>query len=275
MAYRVVCTSCRTVLGPDETCDLCANRPVVDLDSEHGRAEWMRVSWTSEESARGFNVFMAMFIGILLSAMALGIVGVKVHSTVLCVAAFLFAPLAVCLLVAVLPLDRWSKKRVPKGADTRPLVPTGYEALIGRIGPFGSGASELAETKGPAIEAFELRVEDGTVLLRGGRSLGFELLLDDGRTIRVPEGRVRLEPSEDEPSSDAALVRIWLDGMFPEQESKTKGMFPYKKGISISLRPGDRIRMRVPPSWEEPEGAGYRGGGKTVRKGLVPWIEKA
>jgi hypothetical protein len=248
-SLSVICMGCRTLLSPDERCDLC-DRDRLSLLAPDERKRVIAESTRREmlppkPTANGLRLAMIIAVeaGLLAATVVVAREADSIGDTV--GAGFLVgASLALLLVLAPLARERWRLHRgrrgidVPRGVTSTPARPISLEKLEGTV----AGERRLVAA------AFELRDQDEHLIAAASESLGFEVTLDDGRAAVVPAGRVRFARGKAivEETSLPAFVNA------PEP-------LPRARIYAWSLRGGDPVVLHG--TWEErspSEELGYR-----------------
>ena len=157
----------------------------------------------------------------------------------------------------------------PHGALRRalPMIRRGPSGLVlegQSLNAPASGASCLAW----GIELRCARFLGGDVMLRDGRTAGFELRLDDGSLVRVPKGRVRLVGGFVQQRPEGESWRRYLDGLDPSPPAdEPYPPFPHDAALEARLGSGQRVQIVSPlerASADEAQAGGYRVAPKAV-----------
>ncbi len=271
-----VCVDCRTLLGPNEACDGGAKHRVASLETPQGRKALLTEVW-GPPSVRRRAKQLAKAGGSSLGAGTIfqgcGECGsVAAESELIAVVAVvaLIAAVGVALYWIIAKIFEavraYQNRPRPNGGITRP------PSLGRKAGPSGvvigqTGMLTPATGKECVAWALDLRNKRflGTdVMLHDAETCGFEVRLDDGTSLRIPGGRIRLEgPSERIDRSDATLVGAFVETISRADHPDDVELepFPYDTVDEVVVRPGDRVRVFGELEREvDPEApGGYRG----------------
>ena len=256
-----VCIDCRTLLGPKEACDGGPKHRVTSVETPEGRNALRTEVW-GPPSVRRRAKQLAKAGGTSLGAGSIfeGCTGCGDCGSVALDAEFLPVVAAVALIAAAGVLIYWIIAKIyeairayqnrprPNGGITKP------PSLGRRPGPRGVVIGQtqmLSPATGKECVAWSLDLRNerflGTdLMLHDAETSGFEVKLDDGTTLRVPGGRIRLEgPKERSDRSDAPPVEGFVQTISREDDPEDAGLdpFPYDTVDEIVVRPGDRVRI--------------------------------
>lgn len=122
-----------------------------------------------------------------------------------------------------------------------------------------------------AFELYEKEVIGGSAMLREARTGGLEVALDDGRTLRVPEGRVRIVGPRVRVDTDASSVGRLVAELDPDRDLRKQELFPHDFARALTLGPGDRVDVLGEVRVEaDPSASGYRSNAAVVVPVGVP-----
>ncbi|MEM6787826.1 MAG: hypothetical protein AAF928_18665 [Myxococcota bacterium] len=233
-----LCLSCRTLLGPDQVCDHAPAHRVAALRDQAGYAAAMAevwgppsrrrqakalaaaggsgagfaAIWQSLSGSCGGGATMPSFDGIIIGVILLVVAAIPASGW------WLFTATR----------NRWRAYRnrlKPRGAVHRPAPMRLASAKRGRLvdGDFMLSPVTGAPCRGYALELSRRSRWGGRdVMLRMARTHGFTVALDDGDTLVVPEGRIRLRG----PTARVAAPPLpWLDELAP-REAEDRASFP-------------------------------------------------
>lgn len=256
-----VCVDCRTLLGPKEACDGGAKHRVVSVETPAGRNALRTEVW-GPPSVRRRAKQLAKAGGTSLGAGTLfeGCTGCSDCGTlalegefvaiVAVIALIAAAGVAIYWLIAkiVEAIRAYQNRPRPNGGITKP------PSLGRKAGPSGVVIGQtgmLAPATGTSCVAWSLDLRNkrflGTdLMLHDAETSGFEVKLDDGTTLRVPGGRIRIEgPKERVDRSDAPPVDEFVQTISHEDDPEDAGLdpFPFDTVDEIVVRPGDRVRV--------------------------------
>jgi hypothetical protein len=178
-------------------------------------------------------------------------------------------------------IQRRRQRLRPNGALRRPRLPAGGHHR-GRV---AVDASTVVGLSGAAGVAHALRLRTGRFLhsdlmLVDGRSAGFLVQLEDGRQVRVPAGRVRLQgPVKRERVVSRARADLRVDRLDPLgqqlQSAEELDPIPYDRAGELVLRPGDPVELwgRLEPV-VDPRAAhgGYRQPAASLLEPVGPFV---
>ncbi|MDI1445004.1 hypothetical protein [Polyangium sp. 6x1] len=256
-----VCIDCRTLLGPKEACDGGPKHRVTSLETPAGRKALLTEVW-GPPSVRRRAKQLAKAGGGGLGAGTLfeGCTGCGDCGTfalegefavVLAVIALIaMAGVALYWIIAkiVEAIRAYQNRPRPNGGLTKP------PSLRRRAGPSGVVVGQthmLAPATGKSCVAWALDLRNdrflGTdLMLHDAETTGFDVKLDDGTTLRVPGGRIRIEgPRERVDRSDAPPVDGFVQTITHQDDPEDEGLdpFPFDTVDEIVVRPGDRVRI--------------------------------
>jgi hypothetical protein len=156
------------------------------------------------------------------------------------------------------------RRDVPLGASSEPMRGSSAPPLTGRVAAARLARSPLTDTPCAAFAVqFRHRRADGSpVTLRDGATIGFDIVADDGVTVRVAPGRVDLTAAGRRLDRFHPNIRRYLASIDPDGRPSTPWQrilaaaftgrsqvgdaFPYTAVLQAVLRPGDRVRLHNP-----------------------------
>lgn len=106
-----------------------------------------------------------------------------------------------------------------------------------------------ASALGYAMELYEEKVFGGGAMLRDARVSDLEIALDDGRTLRIPKGRVRVlgkrqKAGSGAPAVDKDRTKEFLRSLDPRAPLiEGRDLFPFDHVRALTIEPGDRIEV--------------------------------
>jgi hypothetical protein len=180
------------------------------------------------------------------------------------VAAAAFAVVAALVGWLVMALVRWIRGRMdtpkPHGALRKPPKANGRSNGAGVVS--GAARVELPWREGEALAyALELHTKSafgGGALLRDAVTAGFDLMLDDGRAVRVPPGRVTVVGKLESERVERDRMDRFLGDIDPKHVERT--LFPYDYARAVAIEPGDRVEVlgELERTADATQGHGYR-----------------
>ena len=258
---RRLCLECRSALPHGEPCSWMTHS-VVDMDHPAGWESLQARVWGAM-SRRDIIMpptalilaFVALFVACAGAAIGFAVSFLttsNVRGVFIICALIVGAPMA-----AAYSLLRflYQKNRIvrehdrPRGAATEPLPPQGGMVLSGRIEAAAAALSPLSREPcvGFAIELERTDASGSPVMLRDSASLGFSVVEDGGRTIRIQPGALVLVGPRDE-VRDRGDVAAYLKALAPPPagagEDGDHPPFPWDRAREALLRPGDRVTVR-------------------------------
>jgi hypothetical protein len=93
------------------------------------------------------------------------------------------------------------------------------------------------------MELYEKRVFGGGAMLRDACTAGFEVMLDDGRILKIPAGRVRILGKRERVDTDSAKIEDFVQSIDPERDQAPRPRFPYDFARAVTIDPGDRVEI--------------------------------
>lgn len=263
-AQRAACADCRSIVEAESGCDADATHRVYPLSDAAGRAALTRATWeTRPRDAERRAYLQQLQNRWFAAAAATGLI------TAACMLLDepLFGPylpfLTGFLLLAAFALslpkvgqrltELKAPVRSPRGVHFAVVPPVA--GLPGRIAVEGDGST-------PPLVAFELRLGDGATTLRHAWCRDHLVLLDDGRTVRIPAGRVRLQAGperwEELPRAEAtSYLRAIEPDPGPPATEGSDTPFPFDGAFLLQARDGDEVRLESPlAAFEQREAGG-------------------
>jgi hypothetical protein len=259
---NTVCLDCRTALGEGEACDGGKGHRTANLHAPEGREQLLREVWGPPGLRRKVKRMAAAGGS---GAVAGGLLecGGEVGCGLLdCVGAGEFAPAAIVILVAagaavllyllvafIVHKVRERRSRIKPNGALRPPLPRGRRVS----GTIAADAPTVPTLSGEQAAAFGLRLTTrrflrSDVMLLDGVSAGFSVALADGREVRVPAGRVRVEgPAARGRALSAKRVASYLRGLdplrrYPEAAEELEPI-PFDVAREHVLRPGEPVEL--------------------------------
>lgn len=275
-----ICLACRTLFDANQSCPGGGAHKTVTLREPRGRSQLADEVWGPDSRARkarqaakagasgaGFGSMLEGCGGCEVGGFDAGLLGIV-----------LAAGVAILLFWLVRWVVRWVRAKMdrpkPHGALAKAPRPKA-RALAGSGVVRGGTPMALPWAAGSAfayaMELYEARPFGGGAMLREAVSAELEIALDDGRTVRIPAGRIRvLDPL---PAVDGERMRLegHLGGLVPRSSEGEASLFPFDHVRARTLGPGDRVELfgELTPA---PDGAasGYRIGGGVLEPVDVP-----
>lgn len=276
-----ICLTCRTLYDANEECRGKKHR-TVSIVSQAGRQELDDEVWGPDSRARAMRQAAKAGAGGgaasgldwcgggcgpfdacdgLTASGELG--GVVVGIIVVIVGALIGIALFFIIRWIVRFLREKLRKPVPHGAlQGAPKLKKGVASMSGVVHggdsletPWKSDSSAYAW----AMELHENRVLGGGAMLRDARTAGFALQLDDGRSLRIPAGRIRVVSPLDR-VHDADTTK--LEGMvrnIDRARGDARTVFPFDFARAVTIEEGDRVEVlgELTPD-PDAQGGGYR-----------------
>jgi hypothetical protein len=292
-ARTTICLDCRTALDEGQTCDGGKRHRTANLHTAAGREQLLREVWGPPGLRRKARRIAAAGGS---GAVAGGLLecGGEVGCGVLdCVGAGEFAPAVIAVLIAagaailvyllvafIVRKVRERRNTVKPAGALRPPLPRGRR-VSGTIAP---DAATVTSLSGEQAAAFGLRLTArrflrSDVMLLDGVSAGFTVTLRDGREVRVPPGRVRVEgPARQGRALSDEVVESYLCGLDPQRKTvqavQELEPIPFDEAREIALRPGAAVELvaeleLVPDPSVRPGGYREAAAGVLVPRGVV------
>ena len=259
-----VCLACRSLFAKGETCDGGRGHTVVDLGIKKGRRALVRTVWGESARLKAKEVARAggTGAGIGTAGQALDCGGCgscgdvggagdlgELLIGILIVIAFAFVAVALYFVIKWIVLFVRRKMNEPraKGAAFAPPELPSEGNLLGRV----AGPAELAAPIGGeacvafGVELVERRLVRRDVMLRDARTCGFDVALDDGRTLRVPAGRIHLEgPFHRASRAVLPEVEPYVQAIDTQRTSdEALAPIPFDEVGELFLAPGDHVEI--------------------------------
>jgi hypothetical protein len=277
-----VCLTCRTLYLKNEECRGKKHR-TVSIVSQSGRSELDDEVWGPDSRARAMRqaakagagggaagaldwcgggcgpldacdgLTAGGELGGLLAGIVLVIIG---------------ALIGIVLFFVIRALVRWLREKlrrpVPHGAlQAAPKLKKGVTSISGLVRaageklelPWKSDRSAYAW----AMELHAQRVLGGGAMLRDARTSGFSLQLDDGRSLRIPAGRIRVvSPLARVEDADIAQLEGMVNGI-DRARGGARTVFPFEYARGVTIEEGDRVEVlgELAPD-PDAQGGGYR-----------------
>lgn len=253
-AARRFCLDCRTPLATRAQCDGGKAHRVVDLATVEGRVGFFNEVWGPASLRRSAR-----------QAAKAGGAGAAVDSCAnasacdgcsgIGDAGELGAVIAGILIAAVVAVAIWwvvSKIIEYVRMKRAQLKPKG--ALIGA--PRGGGAAVYGTVRSAksadgvaavALQLLQSRLGANAVMLRYASTDGMEIALDDGSTVRIDPGRVRLDGTF-EAVDDPIVAHDLIDATVGEPLKDDEGyeLIPFNVCQRVTLKVGDRVALFGP-----------------------------
>jgi hypothetical protein len=242
---RAICLDCRTLLDGEEPCDVAAHR-VASLRTFAGRERLLVEVWGGSETRRAemerarhdgrkhlWVGVGALGLPLLLHAHLWWAIGVVVSLS--------------CLIDAALRQKVWrpGARLSPHGAAQRPAAIGGGSALRG----VAVGVPELrAPASGRPCLAYALSLQRRrSVMLMAARTGPLTIQLEDGGTVEVPAGRLRMAGADEMVVGASGLLRRFLLAIDPlRAQAVDLDPFPIGQVREAILVEGDRVEIESP-----------------------------
>jgi hypothetical protein len=278
------CLDCRTLLGRDAACDGGRFHRVVSLGTEGGAERVRAQVWGPPDlRKRAADSAKAGTLGAFAQGAVDGCsgctagVGTSLEGLALLLLGMLVAFVVVGLVLWVaetlyVAIRRRLTRLRPAGVAGTP--PRRRERLRGTIvggAPISPPVGEGAGVAWGLVARSSDAIGAGDVLLAAGGTDGFSLRLDDGRTLEVPPGRVRVA------SDGAGWTRVpvpalkdWLAELDGRADSELHPPLPADRGQAAVLATGDRVEVAADLERVAADGGAYRDGAARLRARGVP-----
>ena len=268
-----ICLACRTLLAEGETCpgrtheavSLKTPAGVHKLDDEvwgpDSRARQARQAAKAAVGGAGVGSF---FEGC--SGCDAGGLDASGEAILIVLAVVIAAGVAILLYFVLRALVRWIREKMdrpkPHGALAKAPRPTSRAVAAAGVIRAGTPMAlpwAAGSVFGYAMQLYEARAFGGGAMLRDAATAGFEVALDDGRTLRVPAGRIQLVGKLPRVQAEDARIEAALAQLVPRDPGETD-LFPFDRVRGRTLGPGDRIELlgEVTIAADEAGGVGYR-----------------
>jgi hypothetical protein len=255
-----VCLTCRRRLAAEEQCPGDATHPVIDLSRGNGLRKLERAARRTsrkrflENRARWFLRTLGHLTGNGFIPAVGAVFALYKGISVL--------PFTLLVTVGALPIvmayhgfkdEPLFPRLTRKGSDTflmgAPRIPLALPASERMHGKVVADAALTAPASGAACVAYSLELSHdealvSTVMFRDSVTIGFEVLLSDGRTLRVGAGEIELRPPpEPVPGRRRWRLRGYLQGIDPRLASRSAGAIPFNQIRERILAPGDEVEV--------------------------------
>jgi hypothetical protein len=264
---NAVCLDCRTALVDGEACDAGRKHRVVSLAKDDGRKKLVDEVWgpanvrrqikRAARAGSGGATFGGMFDGCGSADCS----GCDVPSGGGDVIAFILVAIVGAIVMVIvgwliLALVRYIRDKLDRPKPFGALART--PALRGRgvAGKVVAAARADSPASDDPCVAFALeyrcrRVISGAVMLHDAATRGFDVVTKDGRKVRVPAGRIRLDGVFARVGSNArARAAAHLETIDPSRdpnlvsvEDGTTDPFPFDDVVQAVVRPGDEVEV--------------------------------
>ncbi|HEY8076674.1 MAG TPA: hypothetical protein VIF62_21260 [Labilithrix sp.] len=283
-----ICISCRTLLRDGETCE-GKKHHTVSLGTPSGRGALDDEVWGPDSRARTMRKMAKAgatggATGGLFQGCGGGCDGVSGCGDlagsgegiliVLAIVVFALAGIVIWWLAKKI-YEWWRDRPKPQGAMLAPPSVKGKRVQCAGIVKSGKSVAlpwRDGEALAYAFELHEKRVFGGGAMLREARTGRLEIALDDGRTLRVPEGRVHLVANKREDEVSGSRLREYLAEVGAKKQDDDRDLFPYDLARSVTLAPGDRVEVmgEVELTSDTAQEQGYRANAAIVAPVGVP-----
>ncbi len=248
------CLECRTALGAETVCDGGKSHRVVPIHTAPGRSALFDEVWGPSSLRRKARAAAkaggagAVADGCGDLAGCDGCSGIGDAGEIGAVIVTLLAAVIVAVLIwwiAVKIIEYVRKRRAqlkPKGAligAPRPSGAARFGTVVSTLGRDGIAAASL--------ELVQTRLASNAVMLRYASTAGLEIALDDGTTVRVPAGRLRLEGTRSS-VEDPAIAQAVIDELVgpPLTDDDGFALVPFDVAQRVTLVVGDRVALYGP-----------------------------
>jgi len=287
-----VCLGCRSLLADGESCDGGPGHHVVDVATKKGRGALVDAVWGSGARLKGKEIARAGTTGAGVGGLGQALdcgscTGADVGSggealailaVVLVAAAAAIALYFLVKVIVTFVRRKMSEPRASGASRQLPPVPEAGKGVRGRV----AGVPELTapisnETcLGYVAELTSQRLLTRHVMLREGRTCGFEVMLDDGRVVRVPAGRIHLEAERERFSrADRPSAETWLEGIDRQSfANEPLAPVPFEESAEARLAPGDVVEVapELDTVADPSRAAGYRDAAMALAPVGVPRV---
>ncbi len=257
MIQSAVCLHCRTRLHPDESCDLHPDDPPATLWTAEGRERLRAHTWGSPDlrarvrAAAKAGSCAGIFSG-LDACGGCDIAGGADELVIIAIAflavflAFLLGSFLFCLGKK---LYRWWTRPRPTGVS--PLShQSRMETLSGQVVRASNALAAPLSARPCAAWGVQLSSDDAngsaSVVLVDGETEALEVLLDDGRVVRIDGGRCRVFGSRARHPRSAPAEYLSLRlGYDPDEDAEHFPLFPADRAVETLVTMGDRVQLRA------------------------------
>lgn len=288
-----VCLTCRTLFDDEEDCRGKGHR-TVDIRSRAGRDALADEVWGPDSRARalrqaakagagggtlgGVLDFCGNGCSPLDACSGSGDIGEALAGVVVTIVVVIAAAIfGAILFFLIRGLYRWLREALQKPVATGALTAAPRprnKAVTGRGVVRGGKLLDTPWREGSAyayaMELFEKRVLGGGAMLRDARTAGFEVQLDDGRVVRVPEGRIRvLSPTARVEAEEKKVEE--LVASIDKVRADEPTVFPFDFVRAVTIERGDLVELLGDLEMAPGADAGYRDAGVLAPIG-VPYL---
>lgn len=290
-----VCLTCRTLFDDKEDCRGKGHH-TVNVRARKGREALADEVWGPDSRARALRQAAkagaggAGVGGLLdgcggsfspfdacdgMGSASEGIVGVLIAVLVVIVAAILGA----ILFFIFRALYRWLREKLRRPVATGAPTAAPKPRKKGIAGRGTVRAGKLLDTPwregsayGYAMELHEKRVLGGGAMMRDARTAGFELAMDDGRIVRVPEGRIRVLSPVTRTDSEEKKVEQFVESIDGARANEPT-VFPFDFVRAVTIEDGDRVELLGELEIAQTgEASGYRENANVMQPVGVPYL---
>ena len=242
-----ICTVCRVLVERDCACEESTRHPIARLDSESGQQALADEIWRTPRFALFLTPESRALLAITLIAVVLlvAFTAGPLATTILGMVTVLFGVPAI--LGIRTRMTTTAGKKLPRGNPARVLLPPGHGRKQPLHGWIRTGVTCTAPFTGRrcAGYAIALRCDEyigGETMLMHAAVVEMEVELDDGRTLVIPAGRVRLEfPSLDR-VLDHTPVHAFLARIDPDL-GHPAATIPFDHAWEGILLPGHQVAV--------------------------------
>ncbi|MBX3229600.1 MAG: hypothetical protein KIT84_04635 [Labilithrix sp.] len=291
-----ICLSCRTLFDHGEDCRGKGHQ-TVSIVSRAGRTKLFDEVWGPDSRARAVRNAAKAGAGGAASGSALdycngcdvldacsagdaGVGGIMALIVIVVAAA-----VGVILYWLIRTIVRFVRDRMhePQPHGALYAAPKPKKVVAAARGVVRGG--ELLDTPwregsayGWSMELHERRVLGGGAMMRDARTAGFDVTLEDGRTLRVPPGRIRVLGTLARVDAEVAK----LEGLVAEIDRarmSERTVFPFDYARALTIEEGDHVEVigELTHSADTAAGMGYRANAGLMEPVGIPFlrVEKA
>jgi hypothetical protein len=266
-----LCLECRTALSPNERCDAHPRAAVVNLADPQQRGRAIHTVWgpphvRARQAATAGGVgggLGGIFEGCGACDLGGGLDG---EAALVVIGIVIVAFAAILIYYLVKRIVHWVRvyraRPRPTGSAWKPPQPR--KTLRGKVRDAVGLQAPLTFTACAAwgVVFSHDRAVNGRVTLRDGATAGLTIETDDGRTVTIPAGRVRLEGDGGRESVDEAYLRR-IDREYADNAASP---IPYDEAREVRLAVGDAVEITggLEERFDPNAAAGYREAAATM-----------
>lgn len=257
-----ICLACRTLFDAGESCPGGKAHQTVSLRERAGRARLEDEVWGPDSRARkARQAAKAGAGGVSIGSVLEGCAGCDAgglencaggggEALVAAVAILVVGGIAILLFWLARFVVRWVREKLerpkPHGALLRPPRPKSRAVVASGVVRAGSPMS-VPWTAGSAfayaMELYEARPFGGGAMLREAVGSELEIALDDGRSVRIPAGRIQVLGKLPAVVAERTRLEGRLGQLDPARSSAGSPLFPFEQVRARALGPGDRVEI--------------------------------